>query len=245
MVDVSESSKVSEFFDDLYQFLNVGVIMDEILGNEQVQLYCKNKGIEFPPDLSDSVVKEMLAEKVWDIYKQFLEDVKENISGYYNQLKKEELNPLINLNDRAAAEMFVEELREESGLLDKLVKYKLGFGVYNLLSETEDVSVYSSCLVSSYVTEAFSFLYGEIADVIYEAEREIGHIPSPELLEDIERDNLKGYLMLLFKKGPVEKGRINPSDYRKLEEMNLVFVGEDEMVYPRDKANHICRTVYS
>ena len=62
---------------------------------------------------------------------------------------------------------------------------------------------------------------------------------------DIERENLKGYLMLLFKKGPVEKGRINPSDYRKLEEMNLVFVGEDEMVYPRDKANHICRTVYS
>ncbi|MCK5373265.1 MAG: hypothetical protein KAJ20_02925, partial [Candidatus Aenigmarchaeota archaeon] len=163
MDGVSESSNVSEFFDDLYQFLNVGVVMDEILGSEQLELYCGNKGIEYPPDMSDPAVKEKLAEEMFDIYKQFLEDVKEKISGYYNQLKKEELSPLIDLNDRAAAEMFVGELREESGLLDKLVKYKLGSGVYNLLAETEDISAYSSCLISSYVTKAFSFLYEEIS----------------------------------------------------------------------------------
>ncbi|MCK5290044.1 MAG: hypothetical protein KAJ56_03785, partial [Candidatus Aenigmarchaeota archaeon] len=120
-----------------------------------------------------------------------------------------------------------------------------GFGVYSLLAETEDVSAYSSCLISSYVTKAFSFLYEEISDLIYEAEREIGHIPLPELLEDIERENLKGYLMLLFKEGAVEKGRINPSDFRKLEEMDMVSVDGDGNVSLKDGANHICRTVYS
>ncbi|MEA2004604.1 MAG: hypothetical protein U9O53_06675 [archaeon] len=245
MIDVSESSKVSEFFDDLSQFLNVEVMMDEILGSEQVQLYCEDKCIEYPPDLSDPAVKEMLTEKVGDIYKQYLKNSKDEISEYYNQLKREKLELYISSNDKDSAEMFVEELKEESGLLDKLVIFKLGSGVYNLLSETEEISAYSSCLVSSYVTEAFSFLYEEIFGLIYEAEREIGYIPSPEFLEDLERENLKGYLMLLYKEGSVEKGRINPSDYRKLEAMNMVSVGEKGRVFLKDKADHICRTVYS
>ncbi len=146
------------------------------------------------------------------------------ISEYYHTLRDEELSPRYLTSDMEGLERFVEQLKENKGIIDRYA----GEATRDTISsyKPEDLSKMES-MISDLGMKCFFFkeLYSENEYYLKEAEEQLETTPSLKLLETLEKEGLSGYILDIYepiKFKPIPEAKINPKDLRKLREHGLI-----------------------
>ncbi len=192
--------------------------------------------IPFEAKISEGDIKGYLkkSEKIREKYS-------EKIKDYYKDLEKTYLEGLYMQNDAEGIKRFIKELGEYYEIIHSQTKE---------ITQNPSGSINGKNHIGYLAFRQFGLLgyllecYSGIDYLEKEAERKLRHIPSDELLETLEKEDLVEPIKYLFKKGFVPVEEMSSQDLVKLEQYDLLC-GTEGDVGLNDKGVHIYRTVYS